>query len=148
MRLKTVRFIFLNPMTGMVYFAFPQPVFPNPCDLSEICVSFMEQPLEVWYVWVFLIILLIVMLRCMVGCCLQCWIKRQTRFLSRRMVTVVTLSSPESVHVAESSQCHRPHLWVPHQNIMTSTSGISLRGLESGAPPSYEELFNISTSKF
>ncbi|KAM4771091.1 transmembrane protein 207 [Rhinophrynus dorsalis] len=148
MRLKIVCSLFLNPITGMVYFAFPQTTFCSPCDQNEICVSYIERPFNVWYVWVFLLLLLILILRCMIVCCLQCWIKRRSKYSTSRMITVVALSKSDSIYVTESSQCHQPQTWMPHQNTEASftSSTISLGGLESGAPPSYEELFN--TSKF
>ncbi|XP_031758854.1 transmembrane protein 207 [Xenopus tropicalis] len=98
MRLKIACSPFLNPLTGLVYFAFLQPASSNPCDQNEICVRYIEQPFNVWYVWVFLILLLIFILRCLISCCLQCWIKRRARYSSRHTVTVVTLSSLDSVY--------------------------------------------------
>ncbi|XP_053316348.1 transmembrane protein 207 [Spea bombifrons] len=141
-RMKTLRSFFLSPITGMVYLTLPQTACPSPCDLTEICVSYIEQPLNVWYVWVFLLIVAILVLRCMVACCIQCWVKRRTRFSSRHAVTVVTLSSSD-LCVTESPMCHA---WIPSPNNETLTSTVCLGGLESGAPPSYEELF--STRKF
>ncbi|XP_056419534.1 transmembrane protein 207 [Hyla sarda] len=141
MRFKTVCAYFLNPVNGLVYFAFPQPTCSSLCDLSEICVSYIEQPLSVWYIWIFLLVLLILMVHCVAACCLQCHVKRQERFSSRKTITVVTLSGSESIHVTESSQC--PHLqsWSSHQTADASVSSVSLGELELGAPPSYEELF-------
>ncbi|OCT80673.1 hypothetical protein XELAEV_18027487mg [Xenopus laevis] len=146
MRLKIACSLFLNPLTGLVYFAFPQPTFSNPCEHNEICVKYIEQPFYVWYVWAFLILLLIFILRCLISCCLQCWIKRCTRYSSRRTVTVVTLSSLHSVYVSGCSQCHSSQTWMPHLNSEASCGStvLSIGGLEAGAPPSYEELFHTS----
>ncbi|KAM4693848.1 transmembrane protein 207 [Discoglossus pictus] len=146
MRLKTVCSFFLNPITGMVYFAFPQPTCSSSCELHEICVRYNDQPFDVWYVWFFLLLFLLLILCCGIGCCLQCWVKRRHPRSSRRTVTVVALSSSDSLFVTESSQCPQSRAWTLHQNTEAchTSSHTCLGGLESGAPPSYEELFNTS----
>ncbi|KAM4043765.1 uncharacterized protein ACNLHF_014038 [Anomaloglossus baeobatrachus] len=146
MRFKTVRSYFLNPINGLVYVAFPQPSSSSLCDLSEICVSYIEQPLSVWYIWIILLILLIVVVRCVTACCLHCCVKRQAKLSSRKMVTVVTVGGSDSVYVTESSGCSNPQSWSTHQIVDSSVSSVSLGELEIGAPPSYEELF--SSRKF
>ncbi|KAG8442704.1 hypothetical protein GDO86_010650 [Hymenochirus boettgeri] len=95
---------------------------------------------------VFLLLLIISILRCLISCCLQCWIKRRTRYPSRHTVTVVALSSLDSIYVTESSQCNSSWPWVQNQKTQPSSMSPvpSLGGLETGAPPSYEELFKTS----
>ncbi|XP_075720185.1 transmembrane protein 207 [Rhinoderma darwinii] len=141
MRFKTVCFYFLNPLNGLAYFAFPQPSCSSFCDLSEICVSYIEQPLSVWYMWIFLLVLLILIVRCVTVCCFQFWVKTPARFPSRKMVTVVTLSGSDSLYVTESSRCPHSQSWSSHRISDASVSSVSLGDLELGSPPSYEELF-------
>ncbi|KAG8542095.1 hypothetical protein GDO81_027471 [Engystomops pustulosus] len=141
MRFKTVCSYFLNPLNGLVYFAFPQPSCSGLCDLSEICVSYIEQPLSVWYIWIFLLVLLILIVRCVAACCLQCCVKRQAKVCSRKTVTVVTLSRSDSIYGTDSSQCPPPQPWSSNQTSDSSVFTVSLGDLELGAPPSYEELF-------
>ncbi|XP_073445559.1 transmembrane protein 207 [Dendrobates tinctorius] len=142
MRFKTVCSYFLNPLNGLVYFAFPQPSSSNLCDLSEICVSYIEQPLSVWYIWIFLLVLLLVIVRCVATCCFHCCVKRPVKLSSRKIVTIVTVSGSDSVYVTESSGCPNPQSWSTHQTFDSSVSSVSLGELELGAPPSYEELFS------
>ncbi|XP_040287010.1 transmembrane protein 207 [Bufo bufo] len=142
MRFKTVCSYFLNPLNGLAYFAFPQPSCSSLCDLSEICVAYIEQPFSVWYIWIFVVALLILMVRCMAACCLQCCVKRQAKLSSRNMVTVVSLSGSCSIYVTESSQCPHPQSWSSHRTSDSSASSASVGELELGAPPSYEELFS------
>ncbi|XP_075425579.1 transmembrane protein 207 [Ascaphus truei] len=147
MRSETMCSLFLNPVTGMVYFAFPQPTSSSPaCEVSDMCVSYEQQPLNVWYLWVFLLLLLLLVLRCVVTCCLQCWIKRCSAHPPRRTVTVVTLSSSDSIYVTESSQCPHSLPGIPPLGPEASSapSAVRLGGLQPGAPPSYEELFKTS----
>ncbi|KAM3932727.1 transmembrane protein 207 [Leptodactylus fuscus] len=141
MRFKTVCSYFLNPLNGLVYFAFPQPSCTSLCNQSEICVRYIEHPLNAWYIWIFLLVLLILSVRCMTACCLQCCVKKPAKLSSRKKVTVVTLSGSDSIYVTESSQCLHPPTWFSHQTSNSSVSSVSLGDFKLGAPPSYEELF-------
>ncbi|XP_063775705.1 transmembrane protein 207 [Pseudophryne corroboree] len=94
--------------------------------------------------WVFLLLLLILILRCGAICCLQCWMKKQARHTTNKTLTVFTLSSLDSLFVTESSRCLHSQTLSPHETSETSVSSIALGELESGAPPSYEELFSTS----
>ncbi|XP_018431891.1 PREDICTED: transmembrane protein 207 [Nanorana parkeri] len=146
MKFKTACSYFLNLFTGVVYFAFPQvtlhPVYIYIC----ICVNYIEQPIDLWYIWVFLILLLIVLVRCLVDCCLQCWMKRRRR-PSRKMVTVVTLSSLDSLLGKETSEHSNFQTWTSNETSGAPFCAVNLGGLESGAPPSYEELFSTNKAQ-
>ncbi|XP_040203409.1 transmembrane protein 207 [Rana temporaria] len=145
MKSKTACSYFLNLFTGAVYFAFPQPSCSSVCDISDICVNYIEQPIHLWYIWVFLVVLLIVLIRCLVDCCLQCRTKR--RKLSRKMVTVVTLSGLDSLQGKEILQHSNYQTWTSHETLETTFCAVNFGGLESGAPPSYEELFSTNKAQ-
>ncbi|KAM5165153.1 uncharacterized protein ACMZJ9_007585 [Mantella aurantiaca] len=145
MKFKTACSYFLNLFTGVVYFAFPQPSCSSVCDVSDICVHYIEQPIHLWCIWVFLIVLLIVLARCLLDFCFKCYKKR--RRVSRKMVTVVTLSDLDSLHGIETPQRSHFQTWASHETSGTTLCAVNLEGLESGTPPSYEELFTTNKTR-
>ncbi|XP_072266505.1 transmembrane protein 207 [Pyxicephalus adspersus] len=145
MKFNTACCFFLNLFTGVVYFTFPQPSCASVCDVSDICVNYIEQPIHLWYIWVFMIVLLIVLVRCLADCCLQCWIKK--RKSSRKMVTVVTLSTLDSSQGTETSQHSNFRPWRLNETSEASLCAVNLGVLETGAPPSYEELFSTNKAQ-
>ncbi|XP_029472657.1 transmembrane protein 207 isoform X2 [Rhinatrema bivittatum] len=115
----------------------------SQCDNSKLCVTYNEQPFSIWFC---LLLLLAIALCCVILLCLQWCLQKRRTFSARRTLTVVALNDSDAVYVTEASQCPYSGTQLQPQNLEPAyaSPAMCLSALRAAAPPSYEDIFNIS----
>ncbi|XP_067417119.1 transmembrane protein 207 [Emydura macquarii macquarii] len=131
----------ISEIGGLCLTLFQLAASDPKCEPEEICVHYNEENLSVWCVWFLILFFLAIILSCGILFCLQCWLKRQSSFSSRRTLAVFALSDTDSLCVREASPCALSgvHAHSPNTEPCPSPSRpCSTRGTRS--PPSYEDI--------